>query len=174
MMQPTATSGAVEKPYSSAPSSGRHDDVAPGLQLAVGLDDDAAAQVVQHQHLVRLGQPQLPRDAGVLDAGERRRARAAVVAADQDQVGVRLGDAAGDRADADLGDQLDADARARVGVLEVVDQLRQILDRIDVVVRAAARSGPRPASSSAPSRSTGRPSTRGAGRPRPASRPAPS
>ena len=60
---------------------------------------------------------------------------AAVVAADQDDVGVRLGDAGRDRADADLGDQLHADARAAVGVLQVVDQLRQILDRIDVVVR---------------------------------------
>ena len=54
---------------------------------------------------------------------------------DQHDVGVRLGDAGGDRADADLGDQLHVDARARVGVLQVVDQLRQILDRVDVVVR---------------------------------------
>ena len=50
-------------------------------------------------------------------------------------VGARLGDAGRDRADADLGDQLDRDARLRVDVLQVVDQLRQILDRIDVVVR---------------------------------------
>ena len=42
------------------------DHVAAGLQLAVGLDDDAAAQIVEHQRLVRLGQAQLPR--------ERRRA----------------------------------------------------------------------------------------------------
>ena len=63
MMQPSATSGAVAKPNSSAPSSAADDDVAAGLELAVGLDDDAAAQVVEHQHLVRLGQAQLPRDA---------------------------------------------------------------------------------------------------------------
>ena len=68
MMQPSATSGAVAKPNSSAPSSARDDDVAAGLQLAVDLDDDAAAQVVEHQRLVRLGQAQFPRDAGVLDA----------------------------------------------------------------------------------------------------------
>ena len=40
-----------------------------------------------------------------------------------------------DGADADLADQLDVDARLRVGVLQVVDQLREILDRVDVVVR---------------------------------------
>ena len=44
------------------------DDVAAGLQLAVRFDGDAAAQVVQHQRLMRLGQAQLPRQAGVLDA----------------------------------------------------------------------------------------------------------
>ena len=46
-----------------------------------------------------------------------------------------LADARGDRADADFGDQLHRDARVRVDVLEVVDELRQVLDRIDVVVR---------------------------------------
>ena len=43
--------------------------------------------------------------------GLRRGAGAAVVAADQHDVGVRLGDAGGDGADADLGHQLHADAR---------------------------------------------------------------
>ena len=38
------------------------DDVAAGLQLAVGLHADAAAQIVQHQHLLRFGQAQLPRE----------------------------------------------------------------------------------------------------------------
>ncbi len=37
MMQPVATSGAVAKPNSSAPSSAAIDDVAPGLELAVRL-----------------------------------------------------------------------------------------------------------------------------------------
>ena len=51
-----------------------------GLQLAVGLDDDAAAQIVEHQHLLRFGQAQLPGDAGMLDRGQRAGAGAAVVA----------------------------------------------------------------------------------------------
>ncbi len=133
------------------------DDVAAGLQLAVGLDRDAAAQVVQHQRLVRLGEAQLPREAGVLDAGLRRRAGAAVVAADQHHVGVRLGDAGGDGADADLGHQLDADARVAVGVLQVVDQLGQILDRIDVVVGRRRDQADARRSCGASWRSTGRP-----------------
>ena len=135
MMQPRATSGAVAKPNSSAPSSAAIDHVAAGLELAVGLDHDAAAQIVQDQRLMRFGQAQFPRDARVLDAGLRRGAGAAVVAADQDHVGVGLGHAGRDRADADFGHQLHADARLLVGVLQIVDQLRQVLDGIDVVVR---------------------------------------
>ena len=68
IMQPSATSGAVAKPNSSAPSSAADHHVAAGLELAVHLDRDAAAQVVEQQHLVRLGEAQLPGHAGVLDA----------------------------------------------------------------------------------------------------------
>ncbi len=77
-------------------------DVAAGLEAAVGLQHDAAAEVVQHQRLVRFGDAELPRQAGVLDARERRGARAAGVAGDQDVVGVALGHAGRDRADADF------------------------------------------------------------------------
>ena len=87
-------------------------DVAAGLQLAVGLHADAAAQIVHHEHLLRFGEAEFPGNAGVLDGGERRSAGAAIVSPrDQDDIGVRLGDARGDRADADFGDQLDRDAR---------------------------------------------------------------
>ena len=78
----------------------RDHDVAPGLHLAVNLDDDAVAQTVHAQHLLRLGEAELPRHAAVLDAGQRRRAGAAVVAGDQHDVGVRFGDAGGNGADA--------------------------------------------------------------------------
>ena len=65
------------------------DDVAARLQLAVGLHPDARAQVVQHERLLRLGEPDLPRHAGVQDRRDRRGAGAAVVAGDEDVVGVR-------------------------------------------------------------------------------------
>ena len=111
------------------------DDVATGLELAVGLHDDAVAQAVEQQGLLGLGEAELPGTARVLERGERRGAGAAVVAGDEHDVGVRLGDARGDRADADLGHQLHVHAGTRVGVLEVVDELREVLDRVDVVVR---------------------------------------
>ena len=80
------------------------------------------------------GQTQLPREAGVLDRAAGGGAGAAVVAGDEDNLGARLGDAGGDRPDTRLRDQLDADPGVLVGVFQVVDQLGQVLDRIDVVV----------------------------------------
>jgi hypothetical protein len=59
----------------------------------------------------------------------------ACVSARPSSHGVRLGHARRHGSHADLGDELDADPRARVHRLEVVDELRQVLDRIDVVVR---------------------------------------
>ncbi len=50
-------------------------------------------------------------------------------------IGVGFGDAGGDGAHSGLGHQFDADADAGVDVFEVVDQLRQVFDGVDVVVR---------------------------------------
>ncbi len=110
-------------------------DVAAGLELAVDLNDDPIAKTVEQQRLLRLGQAELPRRARMLLRRQRGRAGAAVVAGDQHHVGVRFRYTRGNRADAVLADQLHVHARLRVGVLQVVDQLRQILDRVDVVVR---------------------------------------
>ncbi len=71
----------------------------------------------------------------MLDGGERGGAGAAVVAADQDDVGMRLGHARRHDADADFGHQLHRNARLRIDVLQVVDELRQVFDRVDIVVR---------------------------------------
>ena len=110
------------------------DDVAPGAHAAVDLDRDASAQAIGDQRLVRLGKPDLPGRAGVLNGGQRRSAGAAFEAGDGDVVGARLGHAGGNRADADLGNQLHRNEAARVDVLEVEDELRQVLDRIDVMM----------------------------------------
>src|SRR5207249_4282256 len=88
-----------------------------------------------YQHLLRLGDAELPWATGVLDAGERAGARAAVEARDQDVVGVGLGDARRNGADASFGNELHADTSAWVDALQVVDQLGKVLDGINIVVR---------------------------------------
>ena len=132
--------------------------VAPGHELAVRFQNDAAAQVVEHQGLLCFGKAQLPGQARVLNGGTRARARAAVVPADEDDVRVALGNARGDGANARLRYQLHADARLAVGVAQVINQLGQILDGIDIMMwRRVDEANAR----------------RAAGRPRRAWRPAP-
>ena len=129
--------GGGEAELLGAEQGGDH-DVPTRLQLPVGLHDDAVAQSVEQQRLLRLGQAELPRPAGVLERRQRAGARTAVVTGDQHDVCFRLADPGRNGADPDLGDELDVHARRRVGVLEIVDQLLEILDRVDVVVRRRA------------------------------------
>src|SRR5439155_12913427 len=107
-------------------------DVPPAADAAVGADRQPLPQVVLDQHLLRLRQAQLPGRARALDGGEWGGAGPAAVPADQHVVGPGLGDAGGDGAHPRLADQLDPDARVGVDGLQVVDQLGEVLDRVDV------------------------------------------
>mmetsp|Transcript_15725 Transcript_15725/g.37201 ORF Transcript_15725/g.37201 Transcript_15725/m.37201 type:complete len:830 (-) Transcript_15725:1712-4201(-) len=111
-----------------------HHDVTPRLDLPVCLDHHARAQVVHHERLVRLGQTQLPGQAGTLDAAPLSGARATIMSGDQDVIRLGLGHAGRNHPDTDFGDKLDADPRLGVRALEVVDELREVLDGVDVVV----------------------------------------
>ena len=42
-------------------------DIAAGLELPVGLDVNAAPQIVKHERLVSFGESEFPRCAGVFD-----------------------------------------------------------------------------------------------------------
>ncbi len=83
--------------------------------------------------------------AGVLDRRVRAGAGAAVVPADQHDVGLALGHAGGDGADADFGHQLDADPRVRGWRSSDRGSIAPDLRSNRCRDAAAARSGPRPA-----------------------------
>ena len=149
----------------------RDEQVAPGLEAAVRPQDHAVAEVVAHQDLVDLGQPELPWRAHVLDRGQRRRAGAAGVPRQVDVRGAGLGHARGDRPDPAPGHELDPDPRGRVDGAQVGDELGEVLDRVDVVVRRradVALAGLAAAERGDVARS---PCARAAGRPRRASSP---
>ena len=109
--------------------------VAAGLHLAVGLHAHTAAQAVQHQRLLGFGQADLPGAAGVLDGAPGRSAGATVMAGNHQVVGLALGHAGRDGAHAHFAHQLHADVGMRRHVFQVVNQLCQILDRVDIVMR---------------------------------------
>ena len=48
-----------------------HHDIAAGFELAIGLNHDPAAEIVQQQGLVRFGEAEFPRGAGMFDGGQR-------------------------------------------------------------------------------------------------------
>ena len=71
----------------------------------------------------------------MFDRSLRRSTRSAIVTRNQNHVGVALGNTGGDCAHAHLAHQFHTDAGIVVGILEIVDQLCQIFDRIDIMVR---------------------------------------
>ena len=81
----------------------RNHHVTSGLQLAVGLHPNAAAQIVEQQNLLRLRESKFPRDPCVLDGTEWRCTGTPAIAADQHDVRVCLGNAGSNRTNAHLG-----------------------------------------------------------------------
>ena len=114
-------------------------DVAARPHSAVHLDSDARPEAVHHQRLMGLGEADLPGGACVLDRGQRGRAGSALKTRDRDVVRLALGDARGDRADADFGDELHRDLRLGVHVLQIVDKLLRDLRSSRCRGAAAAR-----------------------------------
>ena len=76
-----------------------NDDVARKFQAAIDAQGNARTQARADERVVRFAKANFPGQTRVFDRGERRRAGAAVVAADGDDVGACLGDACGDDPD---------------------------------------------------------------------------
>ena len=111
-------------------------DVAAGLQLAVGLHPDPRAQVVHHERLLRLGEADLPRD--------RRRSAPSVsgeapVPPSWPEIStwsaLHFATPAATVPTPISATSFTDTCALRVRAAQVVDQLLQILDRVDVVVR---------------------------------------
>ena len=110
-------------------------NVSPRAQLTISLHDHATTKIVEHKSLMSFSETELPWQASVLDTSPAGGTGTAIVAGDQEMVGLGLRHTGRDDTDTSLGHQLDGNARTRVGALQVVDELLQILNRVDVVVR---------------------------------------
>src|SRR5215472_18038977 len=126
--------GCAEGVFVSTKQRGNH-DVTRGAQAAIGAKTNASAETIVDQDLLRFREAEFPWVAGVLNARKRRGARAACVSCDDDVICVGLCNTRGDGSDAATGDEFDAYGSARVGALQIPDELREIFNRIDVVVR---------------------------------------
>ena len=92
-------------------------------------------QLTRRSFLLGSRQAAFPGATGMFDGRERRCSGATVMTRNQYHIRLGFGDAGSHRADAHLGDQFDVDPRPGVGVLKVVDELLDIFDGIDIVMR---------------------------------------
>ncbi len=103
-----ATSGRVANPNSSAPSRAAIAMSRPVMTFR-RFPRARARATVCNERLMRFGQAELPREAGMLKAGARACAGPAVVAGNQDDVRAALGNACGDGPNAGFRNELDVD-----------------------------------------------------------------
>src|SRR6185503_6613966 len=121
-------------------------DIERALHPAVTPDLDVVAQAVGNEGAVCLGHADLRRQARAPQRVLTRRAGPAVVSRERDDVRARFRDAARDDPDIRRHGDLHRDARAGIDGLQLVDDLREILDRVDVVIvrrRDQVDTGPR-------------------------------
>ena len=112
-----------------------------GFQTTVGLYADFATQVVGTQCLMRFRQAQFPRRTGVLDGRDRRGGGTTVVTGNGDQVGVGFGHTGSNGTNTRFRHELHGYQRSRVHLLQVENQLCQVFDGVDVVVRRRRNQG---------------------------------
>ena len=104
-------------------------------QLTVCFQCYTVTQIIQQQRLVCFHKSQLPRQSGMIDGSTRRSTGTAVITADKYNISAGLNYAGSNRTDADLAYQLDADAGTGISILQVVNQLSQIFNGIDIMMR---------------------------------------
>ena len=138
MMQPSVTSGAVAKPNSSAPSIAAITTSRPVLRPPSVCSTTRLRRSFSTSVWCVSAMPSSHGRPACLMLVSGEAPVPPRVAGNEDVVGKALGHAGRDRADADFRDQLHAHAGRGIAVLQVVDQLLEILDRIDVVVRRRA------------------------------------
>ena len=112
-----------------------NDHVTSAHHFSVCLNDNLRTQIVLDQRLVCFCQTQFPRQTCIVNGAARSRTGTAVITGNQDDSCTSLGNAGCNGADTGFRNQLHGDTSLFVGIFQVVDQLCQIFDRVNIVVR---------------------------------------
>ena len=102
----------------------RNNHITSRFQSTIGLQCNAASEIVQHQRLVRLSDSELPGQARVFDTGQRRSTCSTGISRDKNVVGMRFRNSRSDHANSHLAHQLYADPCSTIAILQIVDELR--------------------------------------------------
>ena len=119
--------GSRGEPDLVSPQQRRHQNIPACPHLSVSLDHHPRPEVVEGQGLVGLTQPQLPGESCVLYPSPGGGPGASVMARDEDVLRLALGHPSSYHSHTDLADKLDRDPGGRVGTLQVVDELGEVL-----------------------------------------------
>ena len=79
-------------------------------------------------------QTDFPRQTGIFNGSKRRRPGSTVVPAYGDYIRARFRNTRGDNPNARAGDQLHSNSRVGIHGAQIMNQLRQVLDTVNVMV----------------------------------------
>ncbi len=99
------------------------------------MEAHPSTHVVEHERLLRLGESDFPGCSRVLERVQWACAGSTVVPRHQNHIGLRFGDTRCHRTNTRLAHELHVNIGRRVRAFEVEDELFQVFNRIDVVVR---------------------------------------
>jgi hypothetical protein len=97
--------GCGKAPFLSTKQTS-NSNITTSTDLAIGLNDYTATQVVEDKGLMGLSKTQFPGQSGVFDAGPSRGTSTTIVTRDQDVIGLGLGHSGGNDTNSDLGYEL--------------------------------------------------------------------
>ncbi|KAH3660385.1 hypothetical protein OGAPHI_006971 [Ogataea philodendri] len=110
-------------------------NVSSGLELTIGLNSDSSSQVVQNKSLVSLSKTKLPWQTSILDTGPSGSTGTTIVSRNQNVVCLGLSDTRSNDTNTNFRNKLDGNSSSWISTLQVVNELLQILNRINIVVR---------------------------------------
>ena len=104
-------------------------------ELSVGLYAYPRTQTVEHKGLVSFSKSQLPWKTCIIYGASGSSACTAVIARDEYYLSACLGNTCRNSSHASLGDKLYGDTRLIIGIFQVKDELCQIFNGVDIVMR---------------------------------------
>src|SRR5262249_17626905 len=110
-------------------------DIARKLQASVHAEREARTEASANQSVMCFAQTDFPRQTCVFDRREWGRTRAAVVSTDGNYVSSSFRNSCRNDAYARSGNKLHANPRPRVHRAQIVNQLRQVFDAVNVMMR---------------------------------------
>mmetsp|Transcript_13155 Transcript_13155/g.18842 ORF Transcript_13155/g.18842 Transcript_13155/m.18842 type:complete len:210 (+) Transcript_13155:1432-2061(+) len=112
----------------------RNDDITTSLELTVGLEFDSVAQSVENEGLLCFCKAEFPRKSSAFQSSPCGSTGSSVMTTDSDMISNSLGNSSSYNSHTDLGNQFHGNFSSWLGILQIMDKLRQIFDRVNIMM----------------------------------------